>query len=248
MFLSRPALRAVTIVIAALFIAQNVLADANAVTKKPNIVLLFVDDLGWADLGYRNEMFETPNIDKLASESLDFTQAYVASPTCSPSRATLLTGLHPARLRMVRHIPTSPKHPDFDSFGRTKVEFNLLASDPAQFPCRNWLPLEHQTYAEALKDLGYYNLFVGKWHLGHEPFHPIHQGFDRQIGTTNWGHPKSYKSPFFKNSNVFEQEPDGYLTDQLTDETVEFINGYQADDPFMISFWYYNVHNPLVGR
>jgi arylsulfatase A-like enzyme len=215
---------------------------------KPNIVLFFVDDMGWTDLGYRNPVFESPNIDKLAAESLDFTQAYVASPTCSPSRSTLVTGKHPARLKIVRHIPVGPKNEAFDKYGRTKEEFNLLPTDPAKFPCRNWLPLEHTTYAEALKEHGYFNLFVGKWHLGHDEYHPIHQGFDRQIGTTNFGHPSSYNPPYFKSTDVLATEKERYLTDKLTDETVRFIENYDKDQPFMVSLWYYNVHAPHIGR
>ena len=216
---------------------------------KPNIVLFFVDDLGWNNLGYRNpELFETPNIDALANDGIDFQQAYVASPTCSPSRSTLVTGKHSARLKLVRHIPAGPKHPDFDEYGRTDVEFNLWPTDPAGFPCRNWLSLEHVTYAEALKELGYYNLFVGKWHLGHESYHPIRQGFDRKIGTSNYGHPKGYYPPFAPHGEVFPEEKERYLTDKLTDETVDFINGYDNDQPFMISLWYYNVHTPNIGR
>ena len=217
--------------------------------QKPNIVLFFVDDLGWNNLGYRNpKLFETPNIDQLAKEGMDFRQCYVASPTCSPSRSTLVTGKHPARLKMVRHIPVGPRHPDFDEYGRTNVEFNLWPTDPARFPCRNWLPLEHVTYAEALKEQGYYNLFVGKWHLGHEPYHPVHQGFDRQIGTSNYGHPKGYYPPYTPHGEVFPDEKDRYLTDKLTDETVAFIADYDRDQPFMISLWYYNVHSPNIGR
>lgn len=216
-------------------------------TEQPNIVLFFVDDMGWDDMSYRNAGFETQNLDALAADSLDFQQAYIATPTCSPSRATLLTGKHPARLQIVRHIPGGPKYPEFDKYGRTDVEFNVWKTDPAQFPCRNWLPLEHTTYAEALKELGYYNLFVGKWHLGHEKYHPVHQGFDQQIGTTNWGHPKSYYPPYFKYSDVFKDEKERYLTDKLTDETVQFIEGYDKSQPFMISLWYYNVHSPFIG-
>ncbi len=217
---------------------------------QPNIVLLFVDDLGWNDLGYRNAKFETPNIDQLAAHSLDFQRAYIASPTCSPSRATLLTGKHPARLQIVRHIPTSTKadQDDFDEFGRTDKEFHLLDGDPAKFPSRNWLPLEHTTYAEALKELGYYNGFVGKWHLGHEPYHPIHQGFDEQFGTTNFGHPKSYNAPFFVNTDVLSDVAEGHLTDVLTQQSVDFIQQYDRDQPFMLSVWYYGVHRPPVGR
>jgi arylsulfatase A-like enzyme len=220
----------------------------HVTAAKPNIVLFFVDDLGWTDVGYRSKVFESPNIDRLAAESLDFTQAYVASPTCSPSRSTLVTGKHPARMRIVRHVPTSPKNPAFDRYGRTDEEWNLLPTDPAQFPCRNWLPLEHTTYAEALKKHGYYNLFVGKWHLGHDDYHPIKQGFDRQIGTSNWGHPGSYKPPFFKNSEVMSDEKERYLTDKLTDETVRFIESYDREQPFMVSLWYYSVHKPHIGR
>ncbi|MEM1443395.1 MAG: sulfatase [Verrucomicrobiota bacterium] len=214
---------------------------ASPASEKPNIVLFFVDDLGWTDVGFRSDRFETPNIDALAKDGISFEQAYVASPTCSPSRSTLVTGQHTARIRMVRHIPKAVEH---------SKEFNLLPTDPAQFPSRNWLPLEHTTYAEALGELGYYNLFVGKWHLGHEEFHPVHQGFDRQIGTSNDGAPKSYYPPYFRGElpilkNV---KPDQYLTDRLTDDTIDFIGLHDKELPFMISLWYYAVHKPHVAH
>ncbi|GAB5561388.1 MAG: hypothetical protein SynsKO_30350 [Synoicihabitans sp.] len=232
------------LILALLGSALGVAAGEKA---QPNIVLFFVDDMGWSDLGYRNPVFESPNIDALAAESVDYQQAYIPTPTCSPSRATLLTGQHPARLRMVRHIPKDAAN-GFDKFRRTDQEFNLLKSDPAQFPSRNWVPLEEITYAEALRDLGYYNLFVGKWHLGHEPYHPIHQGFDRQIGTSNAGAPKSYYPKYFQNSDVLAEEKERYLTDLLTDETVAFIEDYDREQPFMVSMWYYSVHSPHQGR
>ncbi len=230
------------------FANSNVYGQSeNTKPSKPNIILFFVDDLGWSDLGYRNEILETPNIDKLAKDGLSFEQAYIASPTCSPSRATLLTGQHPARLQMVRHIPGGKKN-GFDPQGRTKIEFHNLERDPAQFPSRNWLPLEHTTYAEALSKKGYYNLFVGKWHLGHEEFHPIHQGFDKQIRASNAGHPKSYYPPYFGNKGTYT-DPDGlYLTDKLTKEVVVFIGDYNYEKPFMLTFSYYSVHSPHQGR
>lgn len=216
-------------------------------TTKPNIILFFVDDLGWSDLGFRNPVFESPNIDALAKSGVSFEQAYIASPTCSPSRATLVTGKHPARLKMVRHIP-GEKIYGFDVYGKTKEEFHLLEKDPAQFPSRNWLPLEHITFAEGLAKEGYYNLFVGKWHLGHEEFHPIHQGFHKQIGTSNFGHPKSYYPPYFKQDTIFTDNNNTYLTDKLTNEAVDFIAGYQKESPFMLTFSYYSVHTPHQGR
>jgi len=217
-------------------LALNISAALAA--KQPNIVLFFIDDYGWADMGCRQpEVFETPSIDALEKAGIDFRQAYIACPTCSPSRATLLTGKHPSRLEFFRHITGGPDK-----------TYSYWETDPAQVPSRNWLPLEHTTYAEALKELGYYNMFLGKWHLGEEPYFPIHQGFDQQVGTTQHGHPASYYPTYFRNSDVFADEKERYLTDKLTDEAVSFIKSYDNDQPFMLSFWYYNVHSPHIGR
>ncbi|TWU38223.1 sulfatase [Novipirellula artificiosorum] len=225
------------------------LCGTTQALENPNIVLFFVDDLGWNNLGYRNpNLFETPNVDQLANDGIDFQQCYVASPTCSPSRSTLLTGKHPARLNLVRHISGNAKNVKmvYDEQGR--ASHHLLLSDPAQFPSKNWVDLENVTYAEALKSHGYYNLFVGKWHLGPKEFHPIHQGFDRQIGTTDHGSPSSYYPDYFQDEDVLEEQTEAYLTDKLTDETIHFIDGYDEDQPFMVSMWYYNVHTPNIGR
>lgn len=222
--------------------------EVKTPVKKPNIVLFFVDDLGWGDLGMRNAKFESPNVDKLAAQGLNFENTYVASPTCSPSRATLVTGQHPARLKMVRHIPTGPKW-GFDKYNRPSKPVNYWKGDPANFPVPNWLDTSYTTYAEALKEQGYYNHFVGKWHLGHEGYHPIDNGFDTQFGTTNFGHPKGYNAPFFKNTDTFKdaKKPD-YLTDKLTEHTVDWIENYDKDEPFMLSMWFYNVHRPSDGK
>ncbi len=223
------------------------LANYMLAQQKPNIVLLFVDDYGWADVGYRNSIFQTPNIDQLKKESLDFNRAYIPTPTCSPSRASLLTGKEAVRMQMVRHIPNNPKF-GFTKELRTNKPFSLWPKDPVQMKTRNWLPLEEVTYAERLKEYGYYNMFIGKWHLGHEPYHPIKQGFDNQYGTSNAGHPNSYYPPFFKHSDVLKNVQDEYLTDHLTDYAVDFISNYNKKNPFMLSFWYYNVHGPFVGH
>jgi arylsulfatase A-like enzyme len=223
-------------------------SSANA-AEKPNIVLFFVDDLGWSNLGYRSpDLFETPYIDQLAKDGVDFTQCYAASPTCSPSRSTLVTGQHPARLKIVRHITQRTTNAEMIYDDQGRASHHLLLTDPAQFPSKNWLDLEHVTYAEAIKEQGYYNLFVGKWHLGSKEFHPIHQGFDRQIGTTDHGSPSSYYPDYFNDEDVLEEETEQYLTDALTDRTIDFIQDYKQESPFMISLWYYNVHTPNIGR
>jgi len=230
-----------------LICCDGLVAQVQESDPKPNIVLFFVDDLGWSDLGFRNAILESPNIDSLAALGLNFEQAYIRTPTCSPSRATLLTGKHPARLQMVRHIPGGEKN-GFDQYGRAFKEFHSLERDPAQFPSRNYLPLEHTTYPEALSKLGYYNAFVGKWHLGHEDFHPTKHGFDMQIGASNYGHPKSYYPPYFRCDSIFSDDNNRYLTNRLTDEAVDFISSYEKDTPFMLTFSYYSVHSPHIGR
>ena len=211
---------------------------------KPNIVLLFVDDWGWADVGYRNPLFETPNINQLKNESLDFNRAYIPTPTCSPSRASILTGKEAVRMEMVRHISGNPE----------EEKYSLWPKDPVQMPSINYLPLEEITYAERLKEFGYYNAFIGKWHLGHEAHYPDHQGFDEVYGTTNSGHPKNYYFPFFKPKD----DPKGflktgvkegdYLTEVLTNGAVDFIKSYDKKEPFMLSFWYYTVHGPSIAK
>jgi len=220
-----------------------------AADSKPNIILFFVDDLGWLDLGFRTPALETPNIDQLAKDGTSFEQAYIASPCCSPSRATLVTGQHPARIKMVRHITENEKVAELIQDESGFTTHTLWKADPAQFPSINYLSLDYTTYAEALAQLGYYNLFVGKWHLGEtKKYYPIHQGFDRQIGTTFYGNPSNYYPDYFKKSDVFEKEKKRYLTDKLTDETVSFINNHVTRQPFMISLWYYGVHKPHIGR
>lgn len=221
--------------------------NETKVKTKPNIVLFFVDDMGWASRTSKNIKYETPNIERLAGDGLDFNSMYIPTPTCSPSRATLVTGQHPARIKMVRHIPHKAKY-GFDEKGRTKQRWHTWEKDPAKVPSVNWLDTEYTTYAEALKTQGYYSMFIGKWHLGHEGFLPTDQGFDQQRGTTNWGHPKSYYAPFFKNTDVYKNIKEGYLTDKLTDDAIDFIDKYDQEKPFMLSMWYYGIHSPLQGR
>jgi len=120
--------------------AQKIeIKEEKVKTEKPNIVLLFVDDYGWSDIGYRNPIFNTPNLDTLKKESLEFSRAYIPTPTCSPSRLSLLTGKEAIRLGMPRHIHIDKNNP--------KAEYNLWPTDPVQMPSRNYLPLKEITYA-----------------------------------------------------------------------------------------------------
>jgi len=208
---------------------------------KPNIVFILVDDMGAMDgacLG--SKYYQTPNLDRLAAGGMRFTQAYASCAVCSPTRAAIMTGKAPARL----HIT--------DWIGGEKVP------DGSRFLVPTWqkhLPLEEKTLAEALKDLGYATAHVGKWHLGGTNFFPQYQGFDTNIAGGAAGHPASYFWPYGKPGDAHRvpglaerggKEGD-YLTDQLTDEAVQFIEA-NRDRPFYVQLWHYTVHAPLMGK
>lgn len=203
----------------------------------PNILFILVDDLGYHDLGYTGSLFyETPNIDKLASEGMDFTNAYAASPICSPSRAAIMTGKYPARLNLTDYIPGNRHYGPHSDQKLASNPFNLFL-DPKE-----------TTIAEALRSAGYSTFFAGKWHLGEkDKDHPENHGFDVNVGGNHTGHPSGgYFSPYDN-----PQLPDGpvgeYLTDRLTDETIAFISK-ERTQPFFAFLSYYTVHLPLEGK
>lgn len=207
--------------------------QANQCKDQPNFVVLFIDDLGYYDMGFRNEKFHTPNIDKLAGESLEFSYAYVPSPTCSPSRVGLYTGIHPAKQEFYRHVP-----------GRPEGEYHQWEGDPAHLPSRNYLPLDAVTFGEALKELNYNTFFAGKWHLGHGEHNPVQQGFDKYVSGSNGGG----STRKYVQTVADGKEEDVYTTDLLTDSVVNYIRSYKSDQPFLLQLSYWNVHTPTVGR
>jgi arylsulfatase A len=205
--------------------------------ERPNVVLIVGDDLGWADLGcYGSKFHRTPNLDKLASEGRRFTQAYSASPVCSPTRSALMTGKHPARLNLTDWLP-----------GRRDLPNQKLLRPVI----RQELPVEEVTIAERLKGAGYATAQIGKWHLGGSGFGPGDQGFDVNIAGDELGSPLSYMAPFRRGDRVMpglDDAPAGqYLTDRLGDEAVSFIEGHK-DLPFFLDLSHYAPHIPMVAR
>lgn len=235
----------VTLPMLAIHTATNAMSNSDkSGDRQPNIIFLFVDDLGWTDVGYKSPKFDTPNIDQLFAESMTFNRAYVAQPASSASRAGVLTGKEPVRVGVVRHI----ENKDAGS-GR---EYNMWPNDPINMPSRNWMPLEEITFAERLHDYGYYNMFIGKWHLGGPEYWPTHQGYDDAYGLSDFGNVSDYYAPFFnypKGDDTTTDAPEETLmSDYLTDKAVDFIENYDRDQPFQLSMFYYNVHTPNIGR
>jgi len=206
-------------------------AIATAGRKKPNFVFFLVDDLGWRDVGcYGTKYYETPHIDRLASQGMRFTDAYAACPVCSPTRASILTGKYPARLHVTDWIP-GDNHP------------NVKLRNP---DWTKYLPLEEVTIAEALKPAGYATASIGKWHLGGEPYYPDKQGFDLNVGGTTRSNTPRYFSPY--GIPTLADGPKGeYLTDRLTDEAEKFIEA-NRDRPFFLYLSHFAVHTPIQGK
>ncbi len=211
-------------------------------TRRPNIVLVMADDLGWKDLHcYGNERLDTPHIDRLASQGMRFADAYAASPVCTPTRAALMTGEAPARLNITNHAPGHP--PGFSKTGTRLATAEWL----------RYLPLERVTIAEQLRDAGYATGFVGKWHLSYRPddaadpsepeLRAEHQGFDMNMGGCSFGGPPSYFAPF-RIPNIEPQVAGEYLPDRLAEECIEFVES-NRDRPFFLCWWNYSVHYPF---
>lgn len=196
--------------------------------KKPNIIFILIDDMGWKDLGcYGSDFYETPVIDRLAVEGVTFTEAYAACPVCSPSRASIMTGKYPARVGMTDFLVSNARGRLIDA------------------PYLHYLPLEEKSLAKALKEEGYRTWHIGKWHLGEAPYYPEKHGFDVNVGGCEFGLPRSgYFSPY--HIPGLSDGPDGeYLTDRLTQEALRLLDQYDGNQPFYMNLWHYAVHVPI---
>lgn len=227
----------------AVVLAFNVVACA-AEPARPNILFILADDLGWSDLGcYGADLHETPHLDRFARESVRFTQAYAMS-VCSPTRATVMTGQHAARLH-----------------------FTIWAEGAEQGGPKNrklreaesiWnLPHSEATIASHLHAAGYLTALVGKWHLGDWRHYPETHGFDVNIGGTNWGAPETFWQPY-RGRGRFGDEfrfvphlefgaPGEYLTDRLTNEAIQVIDR-AGDQPWFVYLAHHAVHTPIEAK
>ena len=224
--------------LAFVFLILGSCSDPGGPSGKPNFVFILVDDLGWADLGsYGSSFHETPNIDKLAGESLRFTSAYAACPVCSPTRTSIMTGKYPARTGVTDWIA-----------GRQAYSAGLPCDMLLSREFELEMKLEELTIAEALKEAGYRTFFAGKWHMGEDSIYwPEYQGFDINKGGWSVGSPRGgYFSPY--DNPRLKSGPEGEnLTDRLTDESIAFLESNEGE-PFLLYLSFYTVHTPLQGK
>lgn len=215
-------------------------------TAQPNIVLVLVDDLGWRDLGrYGSELHRTPNIYALADRGMTFSNAYSASPLCSPTRAAVLTGQTVGRLRLTTPEAHTPKVV-LDPKESIDAAPGLPMTNPGT---RTRLPLESVTISQLLKRAGYRTAFYGKWHLGAPPYQPEAFGFDVVVGGRSYpGPPESrFFGPWAAQNNMPDVTGNPNADDVIGDEAVKFIA--QSDTrPFFMAFWMFNVHAPFQGK
>ncbi len=191
--------------------------------RRPNILLIVADDLGYGDLGvYGSRTIATPHLDRLAREGMRFTSFYANGPTCAPTRVALLTGRYPQR---------------FGLYGRLRVD-------------STWgLPPDAPTLPQLLSSAGYETVHVGKWHVGHaeETFRPLARGFDRFFGFLHAHHlPKTYRDPRLSRGDGPGEVRPGHLTDLLAEETETFLRRRGgAGAPFFLNLWTFSPHKPL---
>ena len=216
--------------------------------ERPNIVFILADDLGWSDttLYGHTKYYKTPNLERLAKRGMLYTRAYAASPLCSPTRASIMTGQSPARIGITTpdcHLPevrmtetVQPKAPPYKK--------SLMCISATR------LDTNYYTLAKALKADGYATAHFGKWHLGPEPYSPLQQGFD--VDLPHWSGPGpagSYVAPwkFPAKIHFLPRAPDEHIEDRMADEAVKWMAA-NKDHPFFLNYWQFSVHAPFNAK
>lgn len=200
--------------------------------ERPNILFILLDDFGWRDTAYMgSDFYETPNIDRLASEGMIFSDAYSAAANCAPARACLLSGQYTPR-HEIYNVGTQPRGKPKHRRLEHVAGVDVLNPDTV-------------TWAQQLQKAGYKTASMGKWHLSQDP---IPYGFDINIGGTHSGSPPQGYYPPHRNAPGLSDSPDDeYLTDRLSDEAISFIRD-NKDNSWALYLTHFAVHTPLNAR
>jgi arylsulfatase A-like enzyme len=202
--------------------------------KRPNILFILADDMGWGDLScYGRPDYKTPNLDQLAMHGMRFTNAYSAAPVCTPTRVGFHTGRYPARL------PVGLEEPIHE---RSAIGERVKTTG---------IPRSHPTVSSLIKSAGYDTALIGKWHLGYWPdFGPLHYGFDEFFGNMSGAVDHFTHKDMTERLDLYEGdvpvERVGYMTDLLTDRAIGYLNR-QHKNPFYLSLHYTAPHWPWEG-
>lgn len=218
------------------FIIASCSKSTQTPTQKPNIVFILADDMGWADVGFRdNPLYETPNLDKLAREGMTLNRFYPSAANCAPSRAGILTGMYGPRHhvylpqgyaregnveKMRWKVPTFGEDSTYQTF-----QVNINQVDP-----------EITSLAELLEGAGYITARLGKWHIGDD-----NQGFTYNSSAGVLG---EYSNRDGKEERFYN---DTTVATKLTDTALELMENHK-DDPFFIYLSHWEVHTPMAAR
>jgi arylsulfatase A-like enzyme len=236
----------ITALLAVLFFGQ--LASAES---RPNIVLVMVDDMGWSSIGCYGGMVETPTIDRLAKNGVRFNQFYNGA-RCCPTRATLMTGLHPHQVG-IGHMTLPVKSAVDPKPGEATSGFALLEADRSDVPAsyQGWLNIDIPTLPEMLKASGYATYMTGKWHLASEQSEtwPLQRGFDRfyghLAGTSHFFAPANLHRG---NQRIQAEGERYYITDAISEQAIEYLKVHDKTkdaEPFFLYLAYNAPHFPL---
>lgn len=230
-----------------IILALCVAGPASAAPRPPNVVFILADDLGWADTSLygHTKLYQTPNIERLAKRGMTFNRAYAASPLCSPTRSSILTGLNPARTGLTTPNCHEPKVVLEATHGKAApAGSKVIAPIPV-----SRLKTTYQTLPKALKAAGYVTGHFGKWHLGPSPYSPLEHGFD--IDVPHWPGPGpagSFVAPWkFKNFDADPDQPNQHIEDRMATEAVAFMEQHK-DEPFFLNYWMFSVHAPFDAK
>ena len=204
--------------------------SAPAAGKTPNIIFILADDLGWTDLAcFGSKYYETPNLNRMASQGMRFTHGYTAGPNCTPTRAALMSGQYQPRTGM------------YTVGGIDRFNWQTRSLRPVDNVTQ--LPAEKVTVAQALKNAGYATAMFGKWHLGEQgKHHPSQRGFDEALVTSG----KHFE---FETNPPVDVAKGQYLADFLTDNAVDFIRkNAKQDKSFFLYLPHFGVHSPHQAK
>ncbi len=223
----------------------GVIANSYA-QSKPNVIFILADDLGWSDVTLygKTKLYETPNLERLAARGITYTHAYSASPLCSPTRASIMTGQTPLRTGITD--PTA-------HLAKVNLKPTLLeksASGNKAVNCVSVSRLDNAlpTLVKQFKKAGYSTAHFGKWHLGPEPYSPLQHGFDVDI--PHWPGPGpagSFVGPwkFLTFKEKYEKE---HIEDRMADEAISWLRDVDKSKPFFMNYWQFSVHAPFDAK